>query len=261
MQRGDDNPENSDIDHFEIAALKILTRLTFSDNIDDEIIESLRDMELEYDSLMKKYLISEEKANIDAKTTLLKYNEEFLVNIVKTLSRYWQSSQKHVTFPISYIRLDLDDFSRINNTHGHDAGDRVLQALGQALKKVSRPTDYLFRFGGEEFDVVLPLTPLDGAEIYLQKLIREIREIRVPLPEGNCIGVTASIGLTIFDLDFAILKQVFPDYVVGLYQNAQKQADQACYEAKWLGKDRYCIWREGVDYAAIQKDYGSRVKK
>jgi diguanylate cyclase (GGDEF)-like protein len=240
--------------NFQITALKILTRLTLQENIDDMIIEHLRELGLEYDSVMKKY----EMSNIDYKTSLLKYNEDFLVNIVKTISRYWQGSQKTHVIPISYIRVDLDDFSKINNRYGHDAGDLVLAKVAETLKKAVRPTDYVFRFGGEEFDIVLPVTPLEGAAVFIDRAIKAIRKIDLTINTCEKIGVTASMGLSYFEIDFSYLKKIMPDEIILLYRRAQKQADCACYQAKFNGKDRYRVYDSEADYSTIMREYSSR---
>lgn len=244
------------ISDFEVIALKILSHLALQDNIDEEVIELLREIQMEHYTLLKKYEVLEERINIDNKTSLLKYNEALLVNIVKAISRYWQSSKKSAVLPLSYLRMDLDDFSKVNNIYGHAAGDDVLIAVARAMKKVSRPTDYLFRFGGEEFDIVLPVTELDGAEKYAQKLINEIRKIRIPSGSGGFIKITASIGGASFNISYTAGGQIFKKEILKMYHSVQKQADCACYHAKSMGKDRFCGYRKGVDYEKIMEKYG-----
>ena len=246
------------ISKFGMLSLEIMGRLIVSENVDDNIIDLLREMELEYDSLLKKNEILEERVNIDEKTSLLKYNEDFLVNIVKTASRYWKQQIKSHMMSISYLRIDLDDFSMVNNAHGHDIGDKVLKAVSAAMKKSSRPTDYLFRFGGEEFDVVLPATPLEGAIVYTKKLLKNIRDIRVTDDQNCSVPVTASIGLTVFQVDLTSKKIFANNNLVKRYHEAQKHADQACYMAKYDGKDCYRIYDSAVDYRKIMQAYAKR---
>lgn len=200
----------------------------------------------------------EERINIDEKTSLLKYNERFLINIVKAISRYWQSIQGKHSLPITYLRLDLDNFSRINNRYGHDFGDKVLIEVAKELKNNSRPTDYIFRFGGEEFDIVLPVTTIDGAKVYAEKILKGIREIRIPFNLTESIKITASLGISSFNMDFKNNVPLIDKSILKYYTNVQKQADRACYEAKLLGKDRFCIYREDADYESIMKEYSSK---
>ncbi len=248
-----------ELSEFSITTLEIMGRLILQDNVDDTIIDNLRKLELIYDSLYKKYLIMEERVNIDDKTSLLKYNENFLVNIVKTASRYWQHQQLKSLMDISYLRVDLDDFSLINNRYGHAVGDTVLKAVSHAMKEVSRPTDYLFRFGGEEFDIVLPATPREGAEVYARKLLEAIRDVRICNDEGQCVQVTSSMGLDSFQVDLGdtfVASQSILDY----YHDAQKHADYACYDAKLQGKDRYAIYSKSLDYKDIMLQYSHQHK-
>lgn len=246
------------ISKFNLIALKALTRLTFQPEIDDEIIDLIREMELEYDNLLRKYEILAERVNLDEKTSLLKYNETFLVNIIKTASRYWETSAFTHVLSISYMRLDLDDFSKINNRYGHDVGDKVLIRVAEVMKERTRPTDYLFRFGGEEFDIVLPATPLEGAEVCAEKLLNGIREIQILREDGESIRITASIGISSFKHDFRAKDKMISDKVTESYHAVQKQADCACYHAKYLGKDRYCLYNPNEDYKFIMREYSSR---
>lgn len=250
--------EKREISEFSLTALQIMGRLILQDNVDEDIIDSLRRLELIYDSLYRKYLIMEERVNFDEKTALLKYNEDFLVNIVKTASRYWQQQQSRHLMDISYLRLDLDDFSYINNTYGHEQGDQVLKEISATMKKVSRPTDYLFRFGGEEFDVVLPATPLEGAQVYADKLLHAIGEVKVPC-QDDYIRVSASIGIDSFMVDLGE-SYIASQEILDRYHEAQRHADYACYNAKYSGKSRWSVYNARLDYQRIMQEYGERTR-
>lgn len=244
-----------DFNNFEKASLEVLSQLVLTENIDVKIIDCLREMHLEYYTLLGKYKIAEEKSNIDSKTSLLIYKEEFLVDIIRTISRYWKPSEREGLIPMTYIRIDLDNFRALNNRYGHAIGDLALISVAKTLKKLSRPTDYMFRFGGEEFDIVLPLTSMDGAVSYLNKIIKAIRNITVLSETGEEIKVTASMGVSIFEFDFSENKAMIFDDTINLYHKVQKEADYAVYEAKLLGKDRYCIYDSEKDYKKIMESY------
>ena len=94
---------------------------------------------------------------------------------------------------VSLILFDLDHFKRINDEYGHDAGDNVLMAIGEAVKDHLRPYDYAARMGGEEFCIVLPGADLAAAETVAERLRRAV-ESRVvePLPKGR---ITYSFGV------------------------------------------------------------------
>jgi diguanylate cyclase (GGDEF)-like protein len=252
---------SSSMSNFEVLSLNILTRLTMQESIDEEIIDNLRNMGMEYYTLLKKYEVVDKRANLDEKTALLKFNESFLVNIVKAMSRYWAASKKSHIQPMAYMRMDLDDFSRINNRYGHDVGDKVLIEVSNVLKKLTRPTDYLFRFGGEEFDIVLPVTDVDGAKVCSDKILQGIREINIPIDKKKHIHVTASMGISSFDIDFQKMLSIVSSDVMVFYRKAQKEADNACYEAKFLGKNRSCVFNPTKDYESVMRSYSAKAKR
>lgn len=261
IKKSGERLEKQDISEFEVLSLNILSRLALQPEIDEEIIDNLRSMGMEYYTLLKKYEVVDKRANLDEKTALLKFNEAFLVNIVKAISRYWAASKKSHIQPMSYLRMDLDDFSRINNRYGHDVGDKVLIEVANVLKRLTRPTDYLFRFGGEEFDIVLPVTDIDGAKICVEKILEGIRKIRIPLEKKKTIRITASVGISAFYINLQNMVTIVQSDVMQYYRKAQKEADNACYEAKYKGKDRYCIYNKDVDYESVMRAYSSKSKR
>ena len=123
---------------------------------------------------------------------------------------------------VSLILFDLDHFKRINDQYGHDAGDSVLMAIGEAVKDHLRPYDYAARMGGEEFCIVLPGADLAAAEIVAERLRRAV-ESRVvePLPKGR---ITCSFGVA----------QARPDERL---QELLLRADAALYTAKDQGRN------------------------
>lgn len=127
--------------------------------------------------------------------------------------------------PICLLMLDIDHFKRINDQHGHDAGDRVLRELAGTARKMLREPDLLARFGGEEFVALLPNTALDSARTVAERLRVKLSELRIPdLPQQAPIRITVSIGvapLDQFDLDQAL-----------------KEADRALYLAKHGGRNQ-----------------------
>jgi len=125
--------------------------------------------------------------------------------------------------PLAFVLLDIDFFKRLNDTFGHDAGDRALVAVGEALRGHLRDSDLAARSGGEEFAVLLPDTPVDGALRVAEALRRAIAEIDLGL-EGTTM--TASFGVA----------------VLGLHADdahaLMRAADHALYAAKRAGRDR-----------------------
>ena len=126
--------------------------------------------------------------------------------------------------PVSLIMFDLDHFKDVNDRHGHLCGDAVLAAIGKRMKEVLRGSDLRCRFGGEEFLVLLPETPLHGARRVADTLRREIAERPIPW-SGEGLTITASFGIA----------QTMPGEVN--VQAVIARADQALYRAKDDGRN------------------------
>ncbi|GAB5603044.1 GGDEF domain-containing protein [Thermus sp. FJN-A] len=123
--------------------------------------------------------------------------------------------------PLSLVVLDLDGFKGINDTYGHEVGDRVLKALAACLEGHVRQSDRAVRLGGEEFAVVMPETPLAQATRLAERLRQKVAALKVPPVEH----LSASLGVT----------QASPtDSPLSLL----KRADEAMYQAKRRGKNR-----------------------
>lgn len=113
----------------------------------------------------------EEMARIDTLTGLL--NVRYLDEI---LTRTFRSAQRRLE-PISVVFIDVNNFKNINDTHGHHRGDEILHGVGAAIKKVSRLEDCCFRYGGDEFCLVLPNCREEQArEVYITRLNAEIQQ-------------------------------------------------------------------------------------
>ena len=133
--------------------------------------------------------------------------------------------------PLSLVIFDLDYFKAVNDKYGHLCGDAVLAAVGQRMNTVLRGSDLKCRYGGEEFLILLPDTPLAGALRVAETLRREIGEHPVRWKE-EAVVITASFGIT------AIAPgEVDPDAIIG-------RADAALYRAKADGRNRLCTASE-----------------
>ncbi|TDQ51144.1 GGDEF domain-containing protein [Permianibacter aggregans] len=134
--------------------------------------------------------------------------------------------------PVSLILIDLDHFKQINDRHGHDAGDQVLVRFAHLASEHIRQVDRFFRFGGEEFLLLLPNTDWHGAEHFAEKL-RQQMEQDLKSPGGR---VTISIGA-------AVLKngEDWPCWLA--------RADAALYKAKSLGRNRAELDEHGAPHS------------
>ena len=144
---------------------------------------------------------------------------------LEAIQRGRQKSDKNI-FPWSLLLLDVDHFKKVNDTHGHDAGDIVLQGVAGVLAKMARKSDCVSRWGGEEFVVALVQTAETGARIAAERVRRAIADARFTLPTGEVVNATASIGLVSASGD---------DWSV---DDLIARADKAMYAAKNRGRNR-----------------------
>jgi two-component system, cell cycle response regulator len=129
-------------------------------------------------------------------------------------------------FPMSMLLLDVDHFKKVNDTLGHDAGDAVLQGVARVLSAIARKSDFVARWGGEEFVLALAQTAEAGARVAAERVRRAIAEARYILPNGTEHRATASVGLASAD---------GPDW---LFDDLLARADKAMYAAKHRGRNR-----------------------
>lgn len=128
--------------------------------------------------------------------------------------------------PVGLLVLDIDHFKLVNDTHGHDVGDLVLQAVANALKDMTRYHDVVARLGGEEFAVVAPNLDDDRLAALAERIRKGVHGL-VIVTENIRIRVTISIGMAVWD---------------GKESAAQfySRADKQLYNAKRLGRNRVC---------------------
>ena len=121
--------------------------------------------------------------------------------------------------------LDIDHFKRINDSHGHDVGDRVLKAVADAFRRELRDSDVLGRLGGEEFGIILPNTSGEGAAAVGERLRARIDAMRLSDDWEGEITPKVSVGVACVQGASRI-------------EDLIKRADQALYAAKAAGRNR-----------------------
>lgn len=131
--------------------------------------------------------------------------------------------------PMSVLMLDIDHFKRINDQHGHAAGDVVLQAFAKACGQRLRHSDCIGRLGGEEFAVVLSGANETQASAIAADLRETASKLRVDVPDGATLQFTVSIGVAVLGQDDADVDALL------------RHADDALYQAKRDGRDRFVL--------------------
>jgi len=126
--------------------------------------------------------------------------------------------------PLTLIIFDLDHFKEVNDRYGHLCGDAVLAAVGVRMRDVLRGSDLKCRYGGEEFLVILPETPLEGAKRVAETLRRELADLPIHWKDET-LSITASFGVTV-----ALPSEIDSEAIIG-------RADQALYRAKEQGRN------------------------
>lgn len=219
-----------------------LSDYNYSDTLMDNARETLMMMNLQSlrqadrlqetaEALESRTRDLEERTRRDGLTGL--YNRAFLDE--KLSHEFAMASERD--WPMIVMFVDLDHFKRVNDTHGHQAGDQVLQRAARALAEGTRDDDIVARYGGEEFVIIAPGHGETTAHIMAERLVRSFRKLKHPVSDGEEITVTISIGLSITGEgeSFSSVDELL------------EAADKALYVAKKSGRDRYVFHRKNME--------------
>lgn len=144
----------------------------------------------------------------------------------------------HAGIALGVVMCDIDHFKKVNDGFGHEAGDQVLQAVSAAIHASLRANDSLFRFGGEEFTLLLPGADLSESHRVAEKARQAVGQLALE-HAGRPLGrLSISLGVA-----------SFPATGRGP-QELLRQADEALYASKQAGRDRCTVWTEGMQHAA-----------
>ncbi len=168
----------------------------------------------------KRAEIAEELATRDSLTEL--YNHRAFYALLKDETERTRRFNR----PLSLLLLDIDHFKRVNDTHGHQAGDIILKGLSDLLAQQARVVDRVCRYGGEEFTVILPETDAATAMQIAERLRAEAERHPFDIGGGKSTGITVSIGVA-----------TYPQQADSL-EGVVKAADIALYAAKQSGRNR-----------------------
>jgi diguanylate cyclase (GGDEF)-like protein len=142
---------------------------------------------------------------------------------------------------LALLAIDLDHFKRVNDTHGHLVGDRVIAGAGELLRSTARAGDVVARTGGEEFMILAPATTADGAQHLALRLVEAFRRRTFGEPEAR-VPMTVSVG---------VVADAVHD--VAIAEDLRARADEALYAAKRSGRDRVVLWSHGLDALKLGK--------
>jgi len=157
------------------------------------------------------------------------YNRRFLDQFTVRLVASAERSKKN----IALLMCDIDFFKETNDTYGHKTGDAVLIGTANILTKLVRPTDFVIRYGGEEFLIILPEADEEKA-LDVAERIRRAQEENVFSAESARFSKTLSIGLAIYPVGSAT------------FDESIHFADTALYAAKKSGRNRVVLYEEGM---------------
>jgi two-component system cell cycle response regulator len=172
------------------------------------------------DRLRDSLQMTVEMAITDGLTGL--HNRRFLTTHLEQALETARSEERS----LAVLIVDVDHFKRVNDEHGHDAGDAVLRALAERLTGSVRGVDLVCRFGGEEFVVILPDTDITQAGVVAERIRDRVARQPFALPDGNQLDRTVSIGIGAFESSADTVDAIL------------KRADDGLYEAKRSGRNR-----------------------
>jgi len=166
-----------------------------------------------------------EQAIRDALTNV--FNRRYME---ETLERELARAAREI-YPLCIVMMYIDHFKKVNDTYGHEAGDIVLKNLADMLTKQSRQGDFVCRYGGEEFVLVMPNISIAVATDRANSLLRSLSSLFVPFGRFN-LSITVSMGISFFPAHGDTKEELL------------RKADKALYESKRTGRNRVSVYKE-----------------
>jgi diguanylate cyclase (GGDEF)-like protein len=199
-------------DHIDVPQLK-----SKFETIQQHMVDEINKANKVITELSKQVKRLEAKSNIDSLTKV--FNRRALVSYLDILCE--EATSK---YNVHMLMLDLDDFKQVNDTYGHIAGDKILIFVANILKQTLRDSDKIFRYGGEEFVIILNRTDDTHCSKIVERILNLIRANNL-IYKGETLNITASIGTTVYK------EGDTPDTFMD-------RADKALYKAKENGKNQ-----------------------
>lgn len=214
-------------DTFEVIQTKLIK---IADSLEYET-RTLNDKMIENQEMIKKLKLRNEKLEHALQVAKQESKEDFLTKLASRRAlddelKKVEEAYKRYKIDYSICFVDIDHFKTINDTYGHDAGDIVLSALGKILKRFTRDVDFVGRYGGEEFLIILPSTTLVSAIEFAKKIKDIIANFKF-MYKNERIDVKVSVGVSERKINKSL-------------QDTLKAADEMLYKAKKEGRNRVC---------------------
>ncbi|HUK86453.1 MAG TPA: sensor domain-containing diguanylate cyclase [Terriglobales bacterium] len=137
-------------------------------------------------------------------------------------------------YEFSVVFIDLDHFKHVNDTYGHLVGSKLLAEIGYMIKTHLRLIDYAFRYGGDEFVILLPQTPKDSAQVVAKRLLDVFRQCKFLRDDSLNINVRASMGIAAYPEDAKSAHEII------------RQADEMMYTVKNTTRDNIAVAQLGI---------------
>lgn len=189
-----------------------------------ELIKSNVKLSLQSNKLKEAQIELQELSNRDPLTNL--YNRRYLSEISKELFLLAKRNETS----LSVVMIDIDKFKNINDTHGHDVGDKILKLLAKTLIENLREIDIVARLGGEEFVILLPDTDIKSAYNKSEEIRKVIQKLSFKIDDSNNLKFTVSIGVSAYNAEDDVT-----------FDEILKKSDNALYEAKEKGRNKVVI--------------------
>ena len=181
-----------------------------------------------------------ELSSRDALTGLAN-RRQFELTLAREIDRVARAGE-----PALVLMADVDHFKKVNDTHGHPAGDQVLKAVAQALMDCVRPMDTVARFGGEEFAIILPNCPAAFGQKVAERIRRKVELMSINVAAGASSGVDVLVTISLGGA-------YAPQWVRSSATLWVERADRQLYLAKTTGRNRACLEQPAISQVSAEE--------
>jgi len=204
-----------------LLALSVTNRYRLKTRANKELEKANLEVQLQREALRRAYQKLDVVAREDPLTHLS--NRRDMIDKIRLEKNRLERSGK----PFVLVMTDIDDFKKFNDNYGHDCGDFILVSISRLIRTQIRKQDWVSRWGGEEFLLLLPETDLEGGRVVSEKIREKVSSTPLQF-KGNSLSLTMTFGVSLFNQGMKI-------------DDCLKKADQALYRGKRKGKNRVIV--------------------